>query len=100
VYYIERRIREVELLQLVQDSEKNEQHSELECTPRWRMFQYWDSRNTGQLASLKIECLSIMNKYPEAVSIVQQIYKVLSDIENLAGCTRAKLGEALSGPLS
>jgi hypothetical protein len=37
-----------------------------------------------------------MNKYPEAVSIVQQVCKVLmlSDIEDLAGCTRTKVGES------
>jgi hypothetical protein len=32
---VERRITEVELLQLVKVSEKNKQHSELECT-RWQ----------------------------------------------------------------
>jgi hypothetical protein len=40
-----------------------------------------------------------MNKCREAASVVHQAYKVLSDIENLAGCTPAKVGEALSGPL-
>jgi hypothetical protein len=35
-----------------------------------------------------------MNKYPEAASVVLQAYKVLSDIENLAGCTPAKVGES------
>jgi hypothetical protein len=33
-----------------------------------------------------------MSKYPEAASVLQQLYKVLSDIENLAGCTLAKVG--------
>jgi hypothetical protein len=32
----ERRITEVEMLQLVRVSEKNKQHSELECTTRWQ----------------------------------------------------------------
>jgi hypothetical protein len=35
-----------------------------------------------------------MKKYTEADSVVQQAYKVLSDIENLAGCTPAKVGES------
>jgi hypothetical protein len=35
-----------------------------------------------------------MNKYPEAASVVQQGYKVLSHIENLAKCTPAKVGES------
>jgi hypothetical protein len=30
---------------------------------------------------------------------VKQVYKVLNDIENLARCTPAKVGKALSGPL-
>jgi hypothetical protein len=47
-----------------------------------------------KLASLKSECLAIMNKYPEAASVVQQVYKVLSDIEILAGCTPAKVEES------
>jgi hypothetical protein len=43
----EQRIREVGMLQLVRVSEKNEELGELECTPRWRMSQNRDSRNTG-----------------------------------------------------
>jgi hypothetical protein len=34
-----------------------------------------------------------MNKYPEAASVMQQVCKVLSNIEILAGCTPAKVGE-------
>jgi hypothetical protein len=34
-----------------------------------------------------------MNKYPEASSVVQHVYKVLSDNEILAGCTPTKVGE-------
>jgi hypothetical protein len=49
---IERRIREVELFQLVRVGEKNEQHCELECTPRWQMFQYWDSKVLETEASI------------------------------------------------
>jgi hypothetical protein len=35
-----------------------------------------------------------MNKYPEAASVVQQVDKVLNDIEILARCTPAKVGES------
>jgi hypothetical protein len=35
----------------------------------------------------------MMNKYPEAASVVQQVYKVLINIEILAGYTPAKMGE-------
>jgi hypothetical protein len=51
---------------------------------------YW----TQKLASLKFECHAIMNKYPEATSVVQQVHKVLSDIENHAGCTPDKMEES------
>jgi hypothetical protein len=47
-----------------------------------------------KLTSLKIQCHAITNIYPEATSVVQQIRKVLSDIENLAGCTPAIVGES------
>jgi hypothetical protein len=42
---------------------------------------------------MKSECQAITNKYPGAASVVQQVYKVLSDIENLAGWTVAKAEE-------
>jgi hypothetical protein len=35
-----------------------------------------------------------MNKYPEAASVVQQVYKVLSDFEKLARCTPAEVAES------
>jgi hypothetical protein len=35
-----------------------------------------------------------MNKYPEAASVVQQVYKVLKDIGVLAGCRAPKVGES------
>jgi hypothetical protein len=35
-----------------------------------------------------------MNKYPEAASIIQQLYKLLRDIENLARYILAKVGES------
>jgi hypothetical protein len=47
--------------------------------PRFR--KYWSQ----ELASLKYECHAIRNKYPEAVSVVQQEYKVLDGIAILAG---------------
>jgi hypothetical protein len=92
----ERRIREVELLQLVRISEENEQRGDLECTQRWWTFQYQESGNTKHrsLESLKSECQVVMNKYPAATSVVQQVYTVLSDIENHARCTPVKVGES------
>jgi hypothetical protein len=48
-----------------------------------------------KLASLKSECHTMTDKYSEAVSVMQQVYKVLDDIENNAECTHAKVGEAL-----
>jgi hypothetical protein len=50
---------------------------------------YW----TQKLASLKSECHAITSKYPEATSVVQQVCRVLSDVETLAGCTPAKVGD-------
>jgi hypothetical protein len=55
---------------------------------------YWAQK----LASLKSKC-HVMSKYPEAASVMQRVYKVLSNteyFEYLAGCTPAKLGENLS----
>jgi hypothetical protein len=40
---------------------------------------------------IRISCIT--NTYPEAASSVQQVYKVLSDIEILAGSTPAKVRE-------
>jgi hypothetical protein len=51
---------------------------------------YW----TKFLASLNPQCHVITNKYPEAVSVVQQVYKVLNEIEIIAGCAPAKVGES------
>jgi hypothetical protein len=79
----------------VKVSEKNEQRCELKCTkmadvpvPGFR--KYW----THKLASLKSDLHAIMNKYPKAASLVQQVYKVLSDIENFVGCTPTEVGES------
>jgi hypothetical protein len=60
------------------------------CVPVVGFWKYW----TQKLASLKSECHAIMGKYPKAASVVQQVYEVLSDIENLARCTLAKVGES------
>jgi hypothetical protein len=43
---------------------------------------------------MKSECHAITNRYPEAASVLQQVYKALSDIEDLAGCTMAEVGES------
>jgi hypothetical protein len=45
-------------------------------------------------ASLKSECHVITNKSPEAPFVVQQAYKELGDIENLAGYTPANVEES------
>jgi hypothetical protein len=50
---------------------------------------YWAQK----LASLNPQCHAIMKKYPEAGSVVQ-VHKVLNEIEILAGCTPAKVGES------
>jgi hypothetical protein len=46
-----------------------------------------------KLSSLKSQCHDITNKYPKAASVVQ-VYKVLSDVELLAKCILAKVGES------
>jgi hypothetical protein len=66
-------------------------HQDGRC-PVLGLRKYWIQK----LASLKSECHAITNKYPEAASIVQLVYKILSDNENLARCTSAKVGKALS----
>jgi hypothetical protein len=73
---------------------KNQTNGELECTPRWWTSQcvfrkYW----TQKLESLNSQCHAITKKYPEAGSIVQQVRKILNEIETLATCTPAKVGE-------
>jgi hypothetical protein len=50
---------------------------------------YWRQ----ELSSLKSECHAIMNKYPEADSVVQ-VHKAFSDIEILARSTPARVGES------
>jgi hypothetical protein len=50
---------------------------------------YWRQK----LSSLKYQCHDITYKYPEAAS-VGKVYKFLSDIEILAKCTPAKVGES------
>jgi hypothetical protein len=56
---------------------------------------YWAQK----LALLKSECHAILNKYLEEAAVLQQLYKVLNDIEFLARCTLAKWEKALNGPL-
>jgi hypothetical protein len=51
---------------------------------------YWKQK----LAWLKSECHAITNKYPEAASVVQQVYKMLGDTVCLAGCTAANVRES------
>jgi hypothetical protein len=89
---IERSTTEVELWQLVRKTMSTvnlsvEQDGEL---PVLEFRKYW----TQKLALLKYECHTIMNKYPETASIVQQVRKVLSGIGNLAGCTPLEEGES------
>jgi hypothetical protein len=45
------------------------------------------------LISLKSGHHAITNKHTEAASVVQEVHKAPGDIENLAGCTLAKVGE-------
>jgi hypothetical protein len=52
--------------------------------------EYWRQ----MLSSLKSQCHDITNKYPEAASVMQQVHKVISDIEILAKCTPAKVGKS------
>jgi hypothetical protein len=42
------------------------------------------------LSSLKSQYHDIKNKYPETVSVMQQVYKLLSEIEIFARYTPAK----------
>jgi hypothetical protein len=50
---------------------------------------YW----TQTLTWLNSQSRAITNKFPEVGSVVQQVYKVPSDIEILAGCIPAKVWE-------
>jgi hypothetical protein len=45
-------------------------------------------KNQLQLRDRKTECQSSKNKYPEAASVAQQVYKVFS-----AGCTLVTVGD-------
>jgi hypothetical protein len=51
---------------------------------------YWRQ----ELSLLKSECNATTNKYPDAASVVQQVHKVISDIETLAKCTPAAVVES------
>jgi hypothetical protein len=52
-------------------------------------LKYW----TQKLASLNYQCHTITKKYPEAGSVVQQVHRVLNEIEIVARCTPTKVGE-------
>jgi hypothetical protein len=58
--------------------------------PELGFRKYWRQK----LSPLKFQCHAITNKYLEAASAVQQIHKILSDIEILAKCTPAKVSES------
>jgi hypothetical protein len=51
---------------------------------------YW----TQKLASVKSEFHAVTNKYQEAASVVQQVYKVLKDTKNFARWSLAKMEES------
>jgi hypothetical protein len=53
-------------------------------------WKYW----TQRLVLLKSEFHAITNKYHKTTSVTQQVYRKLSDIQILAGCTPAKVGES------
>jgi hypothetical protein len=57
--------------------------------PVLRFRKYW----TQTLTSLNSQSHAITNKYTEAGSVVQQVHKVLNDIEILAGCRLAEVEE-------
>jgi hypothetical protein len=57
--------------------------------PIQRFQKYWAQK----LASLKSESHAITNKYSEAASVVQQVYKVPNDTENFAECALGEISE-------
>jgi hypothetical protein len=58
--------------------------------PKPGFQKYWRQA----LSLLKSESHARTNKYPEAVSVVQQVHKVISDTDILAKCTPARMGES------
>jgi hypothetical protein len=62
-------------------------HTKKADVPVPGFWKYWKQK----LAMLKSECHAITNKYPEAASVIQQVYD--NDIAILAGCIPAKIGE-------
>jgi hypothetical protein len=58
--------------------------------PELGFRKYWRQ----DLSTLTSECHATTNKYPEAASVVQQVHKVISDIETLAKCTPARVVES------
>jgi hypothetical protein len=65
-------------------------YSKAADVPELGFRKYWRQ----ELSTLKSECHAITNKYPEAASVVHQVHKVISDIETLAKCTPARVGES------
>jgi hypothetical protein len=53
-------------------------------------LKYWRQA----LLTLTSESHAVTNKYPEAVSVVQKVHKVISDIEVLAKCAPARVRES------
>jgi hypothetical protein len=52
--------------------------------------QFW----TGKRPSLKTEYSKIIGMHPDAAAYMQQLFKVLFEIEDLASCTPASIGES------
>jgi hypothetical protein len=57
-------------------------------TPAYQQF--W----TDQRTALKSEYKDIVSSHPDAAVCMQHLHKVLCDIEALAGCTPAAVGES------
>jgi hypothetical protein len=56
-------------------------------------WKYW----AQELTSLKPGCHIIMNKHPEEAPLMQLAYEVLSDTDNFATSTSAKMRECCEG---
>jgi hypothetical protein len=49
---------------------------------------------TQERESLNSHCHAIRKKYPEVGSVVQQVHRVLNEIEIVGRCTPTKVGES------
>jgi hypothetical protein len=65
-------------------------YTKMEGVPISGFRKYW----TQKLASLNSQCHAITKKCPEAGSVVQQVHKVLNEIETLTTCTPASVEES------